>query len=341
MIKILTNWRWEVLIKPLEKYLKDMHIIWLKKDKKYAYNDYSTFQKIQQELRKNKYDVVHMNSWFDIFLFKKYKEIKYIFESHGPHPGISLKYSLLFAENPLTRIFIFFFYPLFKIIFLYKIRKVDLHYVSIPGILDLARQSNPKAKWLPNPVDTEIFRKQKECLKLNDTYINIFYPTGLREIKNSGFALDLMSKLQKKYKNIRFYIIKQSVSNFKKYKKQLEKIEKNIIRLDQVPREQIPFYYSADRDLVLGSFYPEKTYAMLNMIENEAMACKAPVLCCDLNEIIFEPIEKLEKLAYKIIDNKEYRKKYIERNYAYVINVHGIQNVAKIYEKDIHALLDK
>lgn len=341
MIKILTNGRGETLIKPFEKYLKDTRIIWLQKDKKYEHNDYNSFKKIQQELKKNRYDVMHMNSWFDIFLFRRKKRVKYIFESHGPHPGISFRYSLMFAESWIIKTFIFFFYRLFKIIFLYKIRKVDLHYVSIPGILDLTRQSSPKAKRLPNPVDTEMFKKQKEHVKLDNKYINIFYPTGLRKIKNSGFALELMEKLQKRYKNIRFYLIKQSVSNFQRYKKQLEKIEKNIIRLDQIPREKISFYYSADRDLVLGSFFPEKTYAMLNMIENEAMACKAPTLCCDLNEIVFEPIEKLEKLAYKIIDDKAYRKEYIEKTYRYVIKVHGIQNVARIYEKDIHALLSK
>ncbi len=341
MIEILTNWRGEVLTKPLEKYLKNTKIFWLRKDRWHIYNDYNSFFKIQKEILAKKYDIVHLNSRFDIFLLKKTKWIKYIFESHGPHPGISLKYSLLSAENPLIKIFIFLFYRLFKIIFLYKIRKVDLHYVSIPGILELAKQSNPNVKRLPNPVDTEIFKKQKDRLPLEKKYINIFYPTGLRKIKNSGFALELMEKLQRKYKKIKFYLIKQSVSNFKRYKKQLERIEKNIVRLDQVPREKIPFYYSADRDLVLGSFFPKKTYAMLNMIENEAMACKAPTLCCDLNEIIFEPIEKLEKLAYKIIDDKKYRKEYIEKTYKYVMKIHGIQNVAKIYEKDIHALLDK
>lgn len=341
MIKILTNGRWESLIKPLEKYIKDVSIIWLQKDKKYEYNDYNSFKKIQQEIKKNKYNIVHMNSWFDIFFFKRDKGVKYIFESHGPHPGISLKYSLIFVEKTIIKIIILLFYRLFKIAFLYKIRKVDIHYVSILGILDLAKQSNPNVKWLPNVVDTELFKKQKECLKLDDKYINIFYPTWLRKIKNSGFALELMEKMQKKYKNIKFYLIKQSVSNFQRYKGQLEKIENNIIRLDQIPREKIPFYYSADRDLVLGSFFPEKTYAMLNMIENEAMACKAPTLCCDLNEVVFEPIEKLEELAYNIIDNKEYREKYIEKTYRYVIKVHGIQNVAKIYEKEINILLKK
>jgi len=77
------------------------------------------------------------------------------------------------------------------------------------------------------------------------------------------------------------------------------------------------------------------------MIENEAMACKAPVLCCDLNEIIFEPLEKLEDLAYKIIEDKKYRNWYIERNYDYIKKVHSCEAVAKIYEEDIKELMKK
>ena len=103
----------------------------------------------------------------------------------------------------------------------------------------------------------------------------------------------------------------------------------------------MPNYYSANRDLLLGSFFLEKPYAMLNMIENEAIACKAPVLCCDLNEVIFEPLENLEDLAYKIIEDKEYREWYIERNYQYIKKTHSCEAVVKIYEEDIKELMKK
>ncbi|MDR2640881.1 MAG: hypothetical protein LBC61_06395 [Candidatus Peribacteria bacterium] len=96
--------------------------------------------------------------------------------------------------------------------------------------------------------------------------------------------------------------------------------------------------YSANWDLVLGAFYYEKFAAILNTIELEAMACKAPIIACDLNEIIFKPLDEIENLAYKIIDDKEFRKAYVEKNYKYVLKVHSTKNVAKIYEKYIEDL---
>lgn len=339
MIKILTNWRWEDLFRPMSKYLKNIEIIGLRKDKKTSYW-YNSFWKTYQESKKN-YNIIHSNCRQDIFFFKKRKWVKYIFESHWVHPWISLKYSLICAEKIINKILLLLLYPIFKLWFLYNIKNVDIHYVSIPGILELTKKSNKNAKWLPNPVDTKLFYKKKDRLILDGKKINIFYPTWFRSIKNSEYAFLLMIKLQKKYKNINFYFIRQSVSNFNKFKKELNILSKNIIWLDQIKRENLPFYYSADRDLVLWSFYPKKVYAILNMIEIEAMVCEAPILCCDLNEIIFEPIENIEDIAYKIIEDKKYRNWYIKRNYDYIIKIHWIDNVARIYEKDIQVLLNK
>jgi hypothetical protein len=116
-------------------------------------------------------------------------------------------------------------------------------------LLDYTNRYN--SKWLPNPVDIDIFYKRSECFQLDDNYINIFYPTSLRDIKNPDFALDLMYKLKMKYLNIRFYFIKQSVSNVKKYAKKIKLLEENIIWLNQLYRSELPFYYSANWDLVL------------------------------------------------------------------------------------------
>lgn len=336
MLKILTNWWWEILIKPLEKYLKNVEIIWLR-EKKYQYNDYNTFLKVQTELKKNQYDIVHLNSWFDIFLLRKQKWVKYIFESHGFHPWISIKYSLLITESILNKFFVFFFYPIFKILFFVKIKNVDLYLVSIPWLIKLTKKYN--SYWLPNPVDTKIFYKRETSLKLDKNFINVFYPTWLREVKNPKFAFELMNKIIDRYENIRFYFIKQSVSNYNKYSKYLEKIEKNIIWIDQLNREELPYYYSADWDLVLGSFYPEKEYAILNLIELEAMACKAPIIAHDLHEVILISLDELRgDFLYKMIDDKEFKRNYIERNYQYILEKHSLEEVSKIYYKKILTL---
>jgi hypothetical protein len=59
------------------------------------------------------------------------------------------------------------------------------------------------------------------------------------------------------------------------------------------------------------------------MIELEAMACKAPIIVSDLNELIFKNFVELKELAFNIIENKDFREKYIEKNYEYILSKHS------------------
>lgn len=218
---------------------------------------------------------------------------------------------------------------------------MDAYFVSIPGIHYYLwdRYNN---KRLPNPVDTKVFQKTESSLALDHKVVNIFYPTGFRAIKNPRFALELMIHLQQRYTHVHFYFIEHARhhKHIKKYKRYLDQLT-NITRLSQIPREKMPEYYSADRDLVLWAFNPHKEYAILNMIENEAIACKAPVLGHDLHEIILEPLENMTSLACKIIENKEYKTAYIDKLYTYIIKVHAMEHVAKLYEKEVLKLMNK
>lgn len=336
MLTILTNGRWEALQKPLEKFMNQVKIEGLH-DVCKNYNDYNSFYKLNKCLTDKKFDIVHMNFRPDLFLFKKEKNIKYIYEAHTAIPGMNFKYWNIFIENPIKKLVYIILYPIFKLFYNIKISKVDLFYVAIPWLLDLTKG---KAKWLPNPIDLSFFYRRNDSFQLDNNYINVFYPNWLRKSKNCKYALDLMYKIQCKYKKVKFYMI-NSHWHTDKYKRELDLIKNNTVRLNKIPHDKMPNYYSANWDLLLGSFFPEKPYAMLNMIENEAMACKAPVLCCDLNEVIFEPLENLEDLAYKIIEDKEYRNLYVERNYDYIKRVHSCEAVAKIYEQDIKRLIKK
>lgn len=333
-MKLLLNGRWELLISPLQKYINTIKITPLILLKKWI-NDYQSPFFLSKYLKDGKYNAVHMNSRFDIIFLFKQKNVKYIFESHWFHPWISFSLGWNITENRLKKIIFLFGYPFFKLCFLYNIKRVDLYYVSIPGI---AAYLNGKyqARRLPNPIDMELFCKKESSLALwSDQDIKIFYPTGFRKIKNSKFALQLMVKLQEKYKNIKFYIIKTHTHNLKKYHNILSQIEKNIIWLNKVERNQLPNYYNADRDCILGSFYPNKYYAILNMIELEAMACQAPIVCHDMHEIIFEPLDNIFDLIVKLIEDKSFAQAYIQKNYNYVLNTHADNIIAKKYESDL------
>ena len=74
------------------------------------------------------------------------------------------------------------------------------------------------------------------------------------------------------------------------------------------------------------------TNAMLNMVELEAIACRAPIVAMDVFEIIKVPYDKIMDLSFKVLENKDFKKTYIDTNYNYVKNTHSVENVAKLYE---------
>ena len=157
-MKLLLNGRWELLISPLQKYINTIKITPLILLKKWI-NDYQSPFFLSKYLKDGKYDAVHMNSRFDIIFLFKQKNVKYIFESHWFHPWISFSLGWNITENRLKKIIFLFGYPFFKLCFLYNIKRVDLYYVSIPGI---AAYLNGKyqARRLPNPIDMELFCKK-------------------------------------------------------------------------------------------------------------------------------------------------------------------------------------
>ncbi|MDO4713484.1 MAG: glycosyltransferase family 4 protein [bacterium] len=302
-----------------------------------CFNEYTAPLGIWKVSQSQTFDIIHMHTRMDSILFWKRSKVKYIFESHGFHPGISFRYAWLFTESWGKRLILILCYPLFQVCFWYNIRRMDRYYVSIPGIAAYLK-GNYDARWLPNPVDTELFQRRSSCLRLDPHKVNIFYPTGFRKIKNSEFALALMLQLQEKYPTICFYLIKTHTQHLKPYLPALRKLEKNIVWIEKVPREEMASYYSAEWDCVLGSFFPEKWYAILNMIELEAMACKAPVLGHDLYEVLFEPLENMFALACKLIEDTRFKAEYIQRNYNYVLATHSLAVVAKHYEADLKSL---
>jgi hypothetical protein len=67
------------------------------------------------------------------------------------------------------------------------------------------------------------------------------------------------------------------------------------------------------------------------MIELEAMACKSPIICHDLYEILFIDLKDILTVSHKIIDDLKYREKYVDRNYEYIKSVHSTKKVLSHY----------
>lgn len=116
--------------------------------------------------------------------------------------------------------------------------------------------------------------------------------------------------------------------------------EKEVVYHDRMPREELAKYYRS-ADLVLGQFNP--VYANFSLVELETMACGAPIVTLDKYEIKkeFNNLNRLENLAFRLLENKEFRQRFMKRNLEYVKKMHGEREVAQINIKHINSVLKK
>jgi hypothetical protein len=103
--------------------------------------------------------------------------------------------------------------------------------------------------------------------------------------------------------------------------------------LPKANQETMREYYLHDWDLVIGSLYKEKPYAILNMIELESMAYQLPILAIDHYETLFYPIEAIEEIAKKLVSDRNYRNEYTKKNLDYILEHHAPKRVSERYRK--------
>ena len=329
-LHILTNgWGERFLAEISHGWKNGFQVTTLWKDLREEYNDYTSFLKLRKYW--NHFPLVHMNCWFDIFyLFRRHKENKIIFESHALHPGLSNMYARKIIESPRIRMMVRVFWWAFNFLFRRNIKNVDIYLVSTPGFLESAKKIRSDAVWLPNPVYMPETIQRINTLSLNGEYVNIFYPTGLRSIKNPKAAFELIMHLKEIYKDIRIYIFRPSMIPFS-LKDEFYKLEKNIVWLESADQVTMRKYYSHDWDLVIWSLYWEKPYAILNMVELEAMAYSLPIIAIDHYEILKYSLAEIETLSKKLINDQEFRRRYTEKNLAYIQEIHSSHRVRKKY----------
>lgn len=344
-IKILTDSRWEILIYQLEKVSNVFSIDRLNKDllgkKSFDGSEFKNALEMRKRELDKEYDVLHYNNRMDMVLCRIPSSKVTIYESHSIHFGLDLRNTLYDLETPWKKFSGFFVHFIYKFIFFFRIKKVDVYFTGIPSPLPYARKFRKDAIWLPNALDFELFEKHYDVISLDKAFINMFLPSAIRVQKYQQKAREIIDNMSKKYPNIKIYTIDHKTSNHKLVKNYLEKYKDKITWLPMVPREEIGRYYKSDFDLVLWSLWPYDDYAMLNMMELECMVCKSPIVAMDSFEIIKTPFNKIEELAWKILEDPMYRKEYVQRNYDYVKRVRSLENVHKLYYDTLKPIILK
>ena len=334
-LKILTDSWWEILIYQLAQVSDFFSIERLNKDllgkKSFDGSEFKNALEMRKRELDSTYDILHYNNRMDMVLCRIPSRKVTIYESHSIHFGLDLKNTLYDLETPWKKFTGFFIHFIYKIIFFFRIKKVDVYFTGIPSPLPYAQKFRKDAIRLPNAIDFPLFERHYGAISLDKSFINIFLPSAIRVQKYQQKAWEIIDNMSQKYDNIKIYTIDHKTSNHKLVKTYLDKYADRIVWLPMVPREDIGNYYTADFDLVLWSLWPYDDYAMLNMMELECMACKAPIVAMDSFEIIKTPFAQIEDLAWRVLEDVMFRKEYVQRNYDYVKRVRSLESVHKLY----------
>lgn len=295
------------------------------------------YLKLEKDKKIQSYDIIYLNNWESFLSFRKREGQVSIAESHGPHLGLNFDQiiKLIPIHKRILSVILKLFFTKYMI---KKIKQFDIYYVSTPNLTSEARKIRKDTKWLPNPINMNIFNPKGVRKKLKGDPA-IFLPVKFHAAKNVAFGLHIFKKIKEKYPNACLHYIKYGLAHSpleQDFLLQLKDKKTYIQHKMMTPEELAKMYRSSD--LVIGQFSPE--LGCLCLIELESMACKAPVIFFDKYELKHK-LDDVEKIAFKILGDKLFRKRYVEKNYNYVMKVHSEKAVGKRVINDINLLSRK
>jgi len=323
--------------KALERYTNeyDFTYVTFTSSIKGSINTINAIKQIQNDKINPPYDVVHLSSWESLLVYKK-KIPNQIFIAH-PHGFIAgINYDRTIKDIPFFRRQV---HLIIKLFFDKCIRKkyqqADIMYVSTPNMLEHAKKIREDAIWLPNPINKDLLNPSLPKIVLEGNP-SVFMPTRMHTYKNPLFGVNLFKKIKAKYPKAKLHVVRYPTGDddplFNEMMTMLPK--EDVIIHPRIDRTQVGTYYKS-ADLLLGQF--NENYANFSLVELDGMACGAAVVTLDKYEIKneYSSLENLEKLAFRLLEDKKFRKKIIDRNLKYVSTVHSEKNVANILQKDI------
>ncbi len=209
---------------------------------------------------------------------KKLYKTKYIFHNHGiGHPHL--------FTNPLEKLYLNLFIFFNNI----SLKNVDQAY-SISKFMqsELKRESGINSKILYNKIDTKKFNKKLNGNKIKNKYSMknnkiLLFVGRLSPHKNIHSLLKSFSIINKKNPKTKLLIVGKPA--FEKYLKKLRDLaNKNVIFVNEVPDNELPYYYAASDLYVTASLWEG-----FNLPAKEAQVMGKKVVafdCCSHPEII-------------------------------------------------------
>ena len=290
-------------------------------------------QKMYRNQEIQKYDIVQFNNTENFLNFRKQEWQLSIAESHGFDFGVNYQWFVKDEKNPVKYII----WNIINILFWWKIRKkiqeFDIYYCSTPDMLEpLRKKVRADVKWLPNPINTEIFQPEWETIKL-EWSPSFFFPTRVHGDKKPEIAIDIFRKyIKPNFPEATLHLLEWGYE-VPKYKKLLSD-KRTYFWHGFMDKETLAAKIRGS-DYCFGDF----SIGGLSLMPMQIMACKKPIVTYDMHEIIKIPREELWELTKKLLENEKYRNKSIQKNYDYIMKYHTEKAVCNIHLKNIRSML--
>ena len=281
------------------------------------------------------FNIVHFNNTENFLNFKKNPHQISIAESHWYDIWVNYDRCLIWEK----RIIIKFLWKLLDYIFWNTIRKkineFDIYYCSTLDMLEpLKKNVRSDVKWLPNTINDKVFNSKWKTIKLKWNPA-CFFPNRLHWNKNPELAISIFKKyIKPTFPDATLHLLNQWF-DVDKYKKDLTD-SSTYFWHDFMDKETLAWKIRG-ADLCFWDF---ELWA-LTLMDMQIMACKKAIITYDKYEIVKIDIDKLLDLTKNILENKNFKEKYISKNYKYIMEFHTEEAVSKIHLNNLKPFFKK
>jgi len=291
------------------------------------------------QLRQKKYDIIQLAedfqfTTFQVVMNRRKINSKYLILHQGAYdysPNFFLKMLNMLYDKTLGKL---------------VQRYIDLVITKTKSAEKFIRKKGYKnVETVPIGVDTDLFRPQKKMLFRKKNYIPenapvLLYVGSFEARRNSLLLIQIIRILKNKLPEIRLCLIgdgplKRDMQNTIEH----YNLADNVLILNKIPNERLPFAYSAADLFILLS-----NYEIFGMVLVESMACGAPVVSTetagakdiinDMKNGCIVSIDKPEKVAEKIADillDKNLLKLMGENARKTILENYGWEKIAEKY----------
>jgi len=300
---------------------------------KYIPLNFLLLRKLYKKKEIQKYNIVHFNNTENFLNFKKLDKQISIAESHWFDFWVNYKWLVKDEKN----IFKYIIWNIINFLIWWKIRKkiqeFDIYYCSTPDMLEPLKENVRKdVRWLPNPINIEIFKPKWNIIEL-EWNPACFFPTRLHWDKKPEYAIDIFKNyIKPNFPEATLHLLNQWFEVWK-YKKELSD-NSTYFWHDFMDKETLAWKIRGS-DLCFGDF----SIWGLSLMPMQIMASKKPIITYDTHEIVKINRDKLLDLTKNILEDKKFRDDYIEKNYNYILQYHTEESISKIHLENLKPFL--